>query len=1000
MDVRISPSAQRILAHVFGSDAVSDLTLKSNELARAPHAEAILAAVGVEDGAQLTDEHAWLLVARATATGGLAERTGRPPSLQPRAINRSADSLLAAGRDLAAAGQHEAATSALGAATVLYQQLTALHRGSRSRQRQAVVEALGKAQVALLDLVEPPGDADILMAYHAQTLRRHGWTDADLARVLLPAVRDGADLAGLRRVLSAAGNCVAPLRALRLDGAETLIRLATSARPVLEQTGMPAAWSNAIELRSSQAHGLANTLGPEADGAEALFRIADQLMLADPNGVFAEQPWATAALVATLKGRSATEIQSLADRTGGSLADVHLGAAFVAAGVTDFDEVGDLVRAVNAAGAQSVRAADLVALIAELRDAGVTAPDATQAFLSRLLANGWDNAEEAVSMVTGVLAAGKVTPDQALPIAQRLRQAVPSWTRPAGVEAYAELVRSGSPSEALAVVGATLSRNTDLGEHESLEAIRVIARRGADAGTDLATIERAATFVIDYGTDAQANDVAWAFADALDRIGVDLADCTYERFASAFAAGVNAYVEANGPGDQELMATVGVLLNAIHDRDHAINGHDYGDRLRETATSEVSAKAAYAIIAAGADSLYSSSYKKLRDAFRRKVPDAALSAFLRSADPEQRATLAFLHSLEGFNQTDMIVAAHDVFMPFVIDGLGIYYGSLEDLGRAAPFVIRVYDDTSPEQKAALEAAILAAIQGSEAGLGYRAGAAYLLRSLSDQGKALTKGLAAVAADLSPIPSVEPKIDAWLQDGVVTAKLFTRSDGTPSRRWLWGKFAYYQTQGFAADHEYMSELRAQGADMEKTIAMVREHAGIKQRIIATYDPDDDARKVSHDVDIVVNRTHSFDLEEVYRTEGDIAWDHPMLLVGGSCWSFRDMTEDDFLRTYGEHQILAQTAVAGSWTNNRVLMRVMNGIAEGKRRWDQYRLGPFMKDTDGLGYRPVDHPALLIGSYVKPFTEWLERIRRPVASAESTGALDGAAPHDRPATPGPG
>ncbi len=51
-------------------------------------------------------------------------------------------------------------------------------------------------------------------------------------------------------------------------------------------------------------------------------------------------------------------------------------------------------------------------------------------------------------------------------------------------------------------------------------------------------------------------------------------------------------------------------------------------------------------------------------------------------------------------------------------------------------------------------------------------------------------------------------------------------------------------------------------------------------------------------------------------------------------------------------------------------MFKGISQGKRKWSQYGLRGYMVGGDGLGYRTPDHPSLTLGSYVKPFAQWLE------------------------------
>ncbi len=977
MEFRVSSNAQRLLSHVFGADAVSDKKLDARELSQVQNVADILEAVGVSPGGEITKSHGQMLLARAVVMGAVKDPGDRTQRfLNPKKLLPAADQFEAAADVLLAAGKPEAAFTALTSAMALRTKAASLAGSGRARRSQlADLEKKTEALAAkLIDLVAmtPQGSTDT--APRLDHLAQLGWTKAEIARLVQFGVAADTSLHEATDFVHRAIDVVDLLEPAGLAGREEFLMLLSRADRLLAATDQRRGPLLACRLLKLQATTLASAGITDPEQARRVLANADAVYSQGKVSELTEELVLELVIALDRAGiRDLEAITNLTDNLPPGRYQQRREAAQVAihlleAGVHDSAAVLAVTRAVKSADVGGVNASEEAAFAAALYQAGVTDPAAITGHLKSFEAGSYGSRDDRMSFATIAIRDGKMDPESAIQKADEFVEWGGEWHASTSVESFREMIGWGlTADQAITFLHDICDRNPELERNEVLDTLNVIEdlcnEQGIEQQTELRTIMH---FLVDYGVDGQGNENVEDLARALVTLNVDLRKCNSREFGQAFSEAINSQVATKGYDDAGLHSTLCTLINTVHDGDHH---HNHNDRIRDAIALHLSPEAAYALIAAGADSLYSSSYNKILAGMRRKVPDAELSAFLRRADPDQTATLRFLESLEGFSETGVINAAGDLFLPVVIARLDNSEEPLEDTSRSAAFILRTFPTMPPQQRAEIEAKIVGRLEDDALSLGERASMAFLLKNLVLKGAPLSAEALALANGLPEIPSVQPDIDAWLADGVITAKLFTRSDNHPiPKGWLWSKFAYFGGQGFKPDWTYM---RANGMDGQSTVAMTRVQNGVKQRIIATYDESDDASQVDESIDIAVNRTHSYDLDEVFPTSGEPPqWNHRMLLIGGSCWSFRDMTYDDFLQHYGEHQVMAQTEIAGSWTNNRVLNQIFKGIAQGKRNWSQYGLRGYMSGGDGLGYRTPDHPSLTLGSYVKPFAQWLE------------------------------
>jgi len=463
-------------------------------------------------------------------------------------------------------------------------------------------------------------------------------------------------------------------------------------------------------------------------------------------------------------------------------------------------------------------------------------------------------------------------------------------------------------------------------------------------------------FVSDYlGSRDNANHVfdRSHAMQVLAWLGVDLTTLTRETFARAVAEAINS--KADGTNAVYNLGKVGAIINYVHERDNEMTGTD---TLRLGLAATLSARAAYILIA-GADksALFTSTYQALLDRFVRDAPDGDLPALLARVDPEREQSYTFFAQLLSYRQLDVLQSGAPVLATLIADDLvaGRHFRSDTDVIRIQPFVRATFGTLAAPVRERLEKALVESASQAPSGNPARATALrFVLRDLYQSGAPLSDEARSVAAALPAIAPVGVPSRQWLADGALTARLFFY----PDEHSIDQARAALTANGFKRNDAY---AKAQDLRAGKDTVFERKQGGIIQRVILSMDADEQTKRAAvldPRIDFIAHRGHSFHLEETFPVVGKLGDGPTKLIIGGSCGSLAGMTSAEFLATYGEHLFLADADTGEGAVNNAVLLKIMDGVANGKTSWDQMGLEALAK---ARGIVSPDDPVFAVARY---------------------------------------
>jgi hypothetical protein len=419
---------------------------------------------------------------------------------------------------------------------------------------------------------------------------------------------------------------------------------------------------------------------------------------------------------------------------------------------------------------------------------------------------------------------------------------------------------------------------------------------------------------------------------------IPLTDVHAEGFGPALAAGLAADLPP------EVYAQAANVINEVHNHD------DAADKMRKSFTLSLTPAAAYRLLADGGSAMYNSTFQQTMATFQRHVPRFVDA--LPQLDPAHDHLPAFLDTLLRYDQEGLLVSGLDVLWPPMQRRILDPDQGPEAVAKTARFLRAHFSKVPAPLRLPFEQALMAQAEstGSPA-------CKYLLRTLGESRGLLSGDAIAAANALPPVPTVELPAAAWRADKAITAKLYFHD---AKDTWYAHTARFLQAKGFHMDRVYQAQHGIDGDDTEVYRRVV---AGISERVILTRSAFLQGTEfdAGSDVDIVAHRDHSYHFQKTFRPRQSVAGQRELLLIGGSCNSYDDMVHPDFLRDYGQSQLLSDINTGEGATNNAILLAVMDAAAHSRKAtvpWKDVRLGDV---TTTRGIRLPDDPSMLLARY---------------------------------------
>ncbi|MCC6811962.1 MAG: hypothetical protein IT381_31355 [Deltaproteobacteria bacterium] len=423
----------------------------------------------------------------------------------------------------------------------------------------------------------------------------------------------------------------------------------------------------------------------------------------------------------------------------------------------------------------------------------------------------------------------------------------------------------------------------------------------------------------------------------LEMLGVDPTPLTHKNVAQAV---LDAWAKV--PADKRDYQKLAIGIDALHEGE--------GDR------SHTDAARAQIVAGLGIGDIYRLSAGARRDSFtstfkllEARLTDAVTAdpALLTKLDPKGEHLQALAMTLCSF-QSDALILALEAQMAPALTALYVAAGA-ETQAPITGSLIHLMKNGSAMGRAIIEAALLDKI---EKGKGDEVAAMVfvLKRALAIGAPLSTKAAAAIAKFPAPA-SVEAPLKTWLADRMISAQLFFYPDETA----LEATGAALLKTGYRPRYE---------AGLSSKLTQIYQRTlanGITQRVVISKDTklDRQAPMDSKVIDIVGHRGHSFHFKETFPGRAGMAAAMVKLLLGGSCGSFRSMTEAEFLDAYGANIFVADIDTGEGWVNDAVLVRVMDALARGEGAFEKMGLDDYVKKR---GIRLPSEPAMQLLQYL--------------------------------------
>ncbi len=472
---------------------------------------------------------------------------------------------------------------------------------------------------------------------------------------------------------------------------------------------------------------------------------------------------------------------------------------------------------------------------------------------------------------------------------------------------------------------------------ETLEFISKLMRKPHAQGSEVATVAilklakaqnadkaltfKALAFVFQYGGNC-AREVGALLADC----GVDLHDLRHDKIVAALAPKIKPEHALNASS----------MLNALHEGELRERGTD---KIRAEMIKLMPPEVTYAIIGAGSDALFTSTYLLLIE--RLKATAGGVRQWLGD-NPKDYA--AFFATLTRFGQMDVLLDTADLAVGVIESDFSNTADLVSKASRDVKMVVEILRKGDPVLCARIEKRLLDHREVPAV--------AFMLRQAFQANVLQGKEAIAVAERYPPIVGNAPPTKRWLADGTVSAKLFY----FPDERSFEESITFFTNAGFSVS-----------GDKKKQAVLERTYKGTKVRLVLSKDPEEERESAfdSKRFDIVAARCHSFHFHQVFVPTAKPDDDNPQLLFGGSCGSFRSMTSPGFLETYGRQLHMSDQNTGEGPVNDQVILRTVFGIAEGKTKWADF-------GYDKIGNKGLvlpDDPAHLAHAYAVSFEQWL-------------------------------
>ena len=948
----IHKGAGETVAKVFGEDAIKDHRIDEQELLRAGMTVDAMTAAGIKPGKAITADASKILLTRLLSTAG-ASSPSAAAALTPENLQKALTHYEKAAEKFEKKGAHKEAYAAWSSVFALanvgnpiqmdvaaraaeHAWSCLLAAGSKAPgQKEAFVQlqdrllAEGGSREGFYDMVArflggPNGTLDCA---RANLLAMPAFLDA-----LSPSSRSETGLAGLL-------NALAPWRSVGGSPSSWIADL-SAAMGHIQSIRDAAHWSiNDDVLMSFPALAAPCAKEPLCTvGRQELFGLAGDLLWEPRSGPDASTTSFFAALGACpgdLAGRVrairnlCAEGRAVSGLASGAWHSAVMRLGLCGQGGDDVQRAGDALLA-NARKLLQL-SSDNNLVIKVIDAASRKAQDSEKLFSVVLDILGAGRAvntgdPEAVGMLT-VSAAGAT---------------VDGWLAPAEARAFVEQVAQGwsqiqDQNERTKVVNASehylqgsvysWGRPNDADEHSFLSLAK---NQGI---TDAQTLTRGLSFLANIRTRDNTG------VPEILQTGLDLRRLDYASFPQAFSEALNRYIEKTG----NIQGLVNAI-NCIHEYDLRTT---HSDHLRTEIIRQLSPKAAFLLLTESKEVYYPTTFRQLTDRLVAGLQGQDWVSWLRQLDSTGYTTQKFFDNLAYYSLLNSALPAAPLLFEHLADPR--FSGGILDLANQyMPFVATAWPRLSAEQRGSMDSQLLAeAKEGDE-------NAAYLIRYLFERNVAVSAAMKTFAQTLPALVQSKPPVAAWRHDGVITAKCYFY----PDEQWYETSIAELKRsdRGFVTDTEYM---RAHNLNAQMTTALKRQVAGgLLERVIMTRDPNDDRKKTleSDEVDIVVHRGHCFHLTETFPALESVSSQHPKLLFGGSCWSFGTMSDDYFLKTYGEFPIVADRDHGEGSVNDAVLLKIMDKTARDEAHaWSDFGLGVYEQQR---GIVLPDDPAFLI------------------------------------------
>lgn len=626
------------------------------------------------------------------------------------------------------------------------------------------------------------------------------------------------------------------------------------------------------------------------------------------------------------------------------------------AGIKDPETIQSLIeKIVDNAGQWSGATFEVLpAAIDAMARAGITSPEKILSFIKKIVTAAGGHSAAALTAVSDLLGAGIRDPEKIRTLILKIIAASGRYSSatlealPAVTEA---ITRAGikDPATLQSLIEKTIAAaGKELtAAFYCLTAILSTSKADYAKPDNRKKLTEGLKFILSYSAGSTSS-----LMNIFPLLKLEIADIDYDTFPLALTSHLQKYI-ADHPGsvDRGLFTMLSVWINKIHDADTATNKKD---RLRQGIADNLDFHSAYLLIALGGPDLYTSSFIKIWNGQTQRITDILTE--IKKVDPQNKHVADFILTLCNFGKVDLLNAHPAFFLDKAIELLG----KTDDIVRHSALLIKLFDALLPmcsaDDKKRLAKFLNGAYRDGKKTKEYHGSMAYLIKLYAPRLE--NEDLKKIASTLPAL--FEPKVprDQWLKDNAITAKLYFY----PDENWYKWTGDYYQKMGWAKDTAYMKQHNMGDNDTVVFSKQVVDAHGEKivLRVILTQSKNDsrEASINNDEFDIIAHRGHSFHIRETFIKDMVIKA-VGKLFFGGSCGSFRDMTDGDFLKEYSRNYLMADQDTGQGNANNDALTRLMEEIAKGSTEWSS-SLGQGNEDN---GLVLPDSPSFLIGEYLR-------------------------------------